>query len=118
MTVRADINRQDPKRESAPKGGRHSAEQGGLPGNSKGRTAIDNMITEREVLMANNSFMRVEDVSRELGVSTSYAYKIIRKLNAELEKKGIITITGRVNRKYFAERLCYGAADSAAAERR
>ena len=40
------------------------------------------------------------------------------KANAELEKKGIITIAGRVNRKYFAERLCYGAADSAAAERR
>ena len=39
----------------------------------------------------NNTFMRVDDVARELDVSASYAYKIIRKLNAELEKKGIIT---------------------------
>lgn len=57
-----------------------------------------------------NTFMRVDDVARELDVSASYAYKIIRKLNAELEKKGIITIAGRVNRKYFMERLCYGTA--------
>ncbi len=62
--------------------------------------------------MESNSFMRVEDVAKELGVSTSYAYKVIRKLNAELEKKGIITIAGRVNRQYFKERLCYGAADN------
>ena len=61
--------------------------------------------------MASNSFMRVEDVASELGVSMSYAYKVIRKLNAELEKKGIITIAGRVNRQYFTERLCYGTVD-------
>ena len=68
--------------------------------------------------MASNSFMRVEDVAEELGVSTSYAYKIIRKLNSELEKKGIITIAGRVNKQYFIERLCYGAAGTKTAERR
>ena len=68
--------------------------------------------------MASNSFMRVEDVAEELGVSTSYAYKIIRKLNAELEKMGIITIAGRVNKQYFTERLCYGAAETKTAERR
>ncbi len=58
-----------------------------------------------------NNFMRVRDVAEELGVSESYAYKIIRQLNKELEKKGIITISGRVSRKYFTERLCYGAMD-------
>lgn len=68
--------------------------------------------------MASNSFMRVNDVAEELGVSASYAYKIIRKLNAELEEKGIITIAGRVNRQYFTERLCYGAAEITTAERR
>ena len=36
--------------------------------------------------MASNGFMRVDDIAEELGVSTSYAYKIIRKLNAELKK--------------------------------
>ena len=68
--------------------------------------------------MAGNSFMRVEAVAEELGVSTSYAYKIIRKLNSELEKKGIITIAGRVNKQYFTKRLCYDTAESKTAERR
>ena len=58
-----------------------------------------------------NNFMRVRDVAEELGVSESYAYKIIRQLNEELEKKGFITISGRVSKKYFAERLCDGAMD-------
>ena len=58
---------------------------------------------------ASNTFMRVDDVARELDVSKSYAYKIVRKLNKELESKGIITIAGRVNKQYFMERLCYEA---------
>lgn len=54
------------------------------------------------------TFMRVQDVANELGVSESYAYKIIQKLNDELKAKGFITISGRVNKQYFMERVCYG----------
>ena len=61
--------------------------------------------------MAENNFMRVDDVARELGISKSYAYKIVQKLNAELREKGYLTISGRVNRKYFMEKLCYGGAE-------
>ncbi len=49
--------------------------------------------------MENRSFMRVEEVAQELGVSKSYAYKIVQRLNAELKEKSILTISGRVNRK-------------------
>ena len=58
--------------------------------------------------MSENSFMRADDVARELGVSKSYAYKLIQRLNAELRKQGYITISGRVSRSYFEEKLCYG----------
>jgi hypothetical protein len=51
--------------------------------------------------------MTVQEVAKELNVSPSYGYKQIRKLNEELEKKGMITIPGRVNRQYFNERLYY-----------
>ncbi len=34
------------------------------------------------------SFMRVDEVAQELGVSKSYAYKIVQKLNAELKSLG------------------------------
>ena len=38
--------------------------------------------------MNENNFMRVDDVAKELGVSKSYAYKIVQKLNAELKSSG------------------------------
>lgn len=57
--------------------------------------------------MADNAFMRVEDVAQEFGVSVSYAYRIIQKLNAEMREKGYLTISGRINRKYFMERFQY-----------
>ena len=57
-----------------------------------------------------NQFMRAEEVARELEVSRSYAYRLIRQLNAELRDKGYMTIAGRVNRQYFRERL-YGTSD-------
>ena len=59
--------------------------------------------------MASSTFMRVDEVAQELGVSKSYAYKIVQKLNAELKEKGFMTISGRVNKQYFMERTCYGA---------
>ena len=47
-----------------------------------------------------------------LGISKSYAYKIVQKLNAELKEKGYLTISGRVNKQYFMEKTCYGTSDS------
>ena len=55
-----------------------------------------------------NKFIRVDEVAKELDVSTSYAYKLIRQLNNELKAKGFVVIAGRGNRQYFNERL-YGA---------
>ena len=59
--------------------------------------------------MESTSFMRVDEVAHELGISKSYAYKTVQKLNAELKEKGFMTISGRVNKQYFMERTCYGA---------
>lgn len=58
--------------------------------------------------MAGQVFMRVNEVAEELGVSISYAYKLIRHLNEELKATGCITIAGRIDRKFFYEKL-YGA---------
>ena len=57
--------------------------------------------------MANQIFMRVNEVAEELGVSIPYAYKLIRQLNEELAKTGCITISGRIDRKFFHEKF-YG----------
>ena len=55
--------------------------------------------------MAEKMFMRVDEVADSLDVSKPYAYKLIRKLNEELRKKGCITIAGRIDRKYFYEKF-------------
>ena len=55
----------------------------------------------------NNKFICAEEVAQELSVSKPYAYKLNKRLNDELKEKGFITISGRVNRQYFNERL-YG----------
>lgn len=50
----------------------------------------------------------MDEVARELDISISHTYKIMRQLNEELEAKGFVTVSGRLNRQYFNERL-YGA---------
>ena len=51
--------------------------------------------------MNKNLFIKAEEIATELGVSKSYAYKLIRKLNEELKNRGFITISGKVNRQFF-----------------
>ena len=57
--------------------------------------------------MKNKHFLTAQDVMEMLDVSLSYAYKLIRRLNAELEAEVFVTIKGRVSTKYFIERI-YG----------
>lgn len=55
--------------------------------------------------MAGQMFLRVEEVAEELGVSTGFAYKLIQDMNKELKKTGCITISGRIDRKFFYEKF-------------
>ena len=49
-------------------------------------------------------FLKVSDVMKVLDVSESYAYKLIRKLNKELEKKGCFVLFFLL---IIATLLCY-----------
>lgn len=55
-------------------------------------------------------FIKAEEVAQLLEVSVPYAYKVIRKLNQELADKGYLTVSGRVSRQYFNERMYNGSA--------
>ena len=57
--------------------------------------------------MANQIFMRVNEVAEELGISIPFAYRSIRQMKEELAKTGCITIAGRIDRKFFHEKF-YG----------
>ena len=50
------------------------------------------------------NFMTVEEVAEELKVSKSYAYKVVRELNAEMRELGYLTISGRVNTSFFRKK--------------
>lgn len=52
--------------------------------------------------------MDATEVAEQLGTSKAYTYKVIRKLNAELAKKGCLIVQGKVSRMYFEERYFAG----------
>ena len=52
-------------------------------------------------------FIGAKEIAEILGVSESKAYSVIRDLNNELKEMGYITITGKVSRVFFQERV-YG----------
>lgn len=58
-----------------------------------------------------------EDIKDLLGISENHAYKLIRELNAELEKQGFLTIKGRVPKEYFHKRW-YGSPENEKNRRR
>lgn len=62
--------------------------------------------TNIQITAEKKRFYNVEDVMELLEVSKGHAYKLIKKLNEELDEKGFITIAGKVPVKYFNER-CY-----------
>lgn len=61
--------------------------------------------------MANKLFISAKEVARELEVSDSFAYRLVRKLNDELEKQGFVVVKGKISRKYFEERV-YGMSET------
>lgn len=55
--------------------------------------------------MPNKNFLTASDVAEYMGISIPMAYKIIRQLNQELKARGFITISGKINRLYFEEKV-------------
>ena len=50
-------------------------------------------------------FIRAKEVCELLQCSTAMAYRIIARLNKELEDQGYITISGRISKDYLCERM-------------
>lgn len=57
--------------------------------------------------MENTLFVTADIVAKDLGVSNPFAYKFVRRMNDELNKKGYLTVAGRVSRQYYEKRF-YG----------
>ncbi len=55
----------------------------------------------------NNIMMTASEVTETMGVSKAYAYKVIQRLNRELQEQGYLTVSGKVNRKFFMKKVNY-----------
>jgi predicted transcriptional regulator len=51
--------------------------------------------------------MTASEVAEAMGVSKAYAYKVIQRLNKELQAKWYLTVAGKVNRKFFMRKVNY-----------
>ena len=60
--------------------------------------------------MRNTVFIKASEVAKELDISESLAYRMIREWNNRLKEMGYTTIQGRVSRQYFEEQI-YGLTD-------
>ena len=58
--------------------------------------------------MENKKFLNVNEVAEYMGIAVPTAYTIIRKLNKELDAQGYITVSGRVSKAFFDQKV-YGA---------
>jgi len=52
-----------------------------------------------------SKFLRANDVAEILQISRTTAYRIIKRINDDLEKQGKIVISGRVSERYFNEKV-------------
>jgi len=57
--------------------------------------------------MEEKRFLKAKDIAEIMRCSEATAYRIIRKLNAELQEIGKITISGKISRRYFEEKCYY-----------
>lgn len=47
----------------------------------------------------------VDEVQEATGMSKSFCYKLLNKLNSELAESGYLTVPGKVEQSYFESRL-------------
>ena len=64
---------------------------------------VDKYQKERRERME-KSYITAKEIAETLGISTGKAYSIIRDLNADLQAKGYLTISGKCSRAYFNEK--------------
>lgn len=55
--------------------------------------------------MTGNKLLGVDEVAKTIGVSRSYAYRVIRKLNNELQESGHYVVPGKVNEAFLVEKF-------------
>jgi hypothetical protein len=112
MTVQASTNRGSTRRPKASvRRGikRQSTQKGNLSGTCKRKRQKNKRKGGNQ--MEDKKFLTVDEVAKEMSISKSYAYKIVKELNKEMNQMGYVTVAGRVNANYFNKKVCYNEAN-------
>lgn len=59
----------------------------------------------QKVRQKEKKFLSATDISNLIGCSESYAYNVIRQLNEEMKANNYIVFRGKINAKYFYQRV-------------
>jgi len=54
-------------------------------------------------------YFTAAEIAEMMGVGRTTAYGIVRQLNDELEKKGYLTVGGKIPKEYFNEKYFGGS---------
>lgn len=63
------------------------------------------MANNQNTVIEKPKFLQAEEVASILGVSTTTAYRIIKKLNQELKEQGFVIIPGKISKRYFEQKV-------------
>jgi predicted transcriptional regulator len=63
------------------------------------------MANNQNTVIEKPKFLQAEEVASILGVSKSTAYRLIVRLNAELNEQGFVTIRGKISKRYFESKV-------------
>lgn len=50
-------------------------------------------------------FLTAREVANIIGISETTAYRLIKQMNSDLEKKGKIIVPGKISKRYFEEQV-------------
>lgn len=50
-------------------------------------------------------FITAKEIAEDCNISISKAYELIRNMNKEIEAMGKITLTGKVNRHFYEQKI-------------
>lgn len=72
-------------------------------GTATARNMIDNDIVQHEGQEVHSRFLTAKEIAADMQISEGSAYRLIRRLNKQLEDAGRITVRGRVNRRFYMQ---------------
>lgn len=61
--------------------------------------------------MKSKYMLTAQDIAEQLGVSEGHAYKIVKKLNRELDANGFVIVAGKIPKAFWEKKFYCGSTE-------